>query len=71
MTGEVELRCPQFPSRLFGKMRPDPGSYSQIEVACRDCRRFAAQNGRPVGLVLHLFDTSGSCVATYCVESST
>lgn len=69
---EVEVRCPNSTRRLFFKLRssgaPTPiVDGNLIELACVDCRRQLAKEGRPVSHVLHYYNFIGEWVSTKVV----
>lgn len=73
----VELRCEDFPRRLFGKMLVEARA-ADAEVAvtdglmefdCRDCRKDYQEDGELVVRVLHRFDLIGNLVETVVVDS--
>ena len=64
MPSLVELRCPQFQYRLFGKLLGVSDATDVVmEYACKDCRKAMA-----VRKVVHRYDLAGRLVGTEVVR---
>jgi len=68
--GELEIRCPNGPRKLFAKVISEGGapSYtddgSLIELSCSECKRGLRGKGRRVFRVLHRYNILGQHVET-------
>lgn len=61
---EIDIRCPEYPRRLFLKVAPQVGDETLLQVACRDCRDRSRREGRWVAIVVHVFNVQGEHVET-------
>lgn len=75
MSETIQLRCPEGPQRLLGKMRvsgtqPHVTEDNLIELVCDYCKVTLRKRGESVVRVVHSFNLAGELVTTEVVRDA-